>query len=124
MRTIKQIKLVADGISQKVFALFDTGATLNFIKKEVGQKFATRMTLPETFEIGLGGKKQKISELMAASVEIRKFRMPSQNFYLADIKKIDAIIGAFFMEQWGIVLGHKSKKLKIKKKWLQLQEEF
>lgn len=124
MRTVKEITIYANGRKRTIAALFDTGATVNYIKKEIGEKFDTRMKLPESISVGLGGKKQKIEELISASVQIDRFKMPSQNFYLADIRKFDAILGAFFLEQWGIVLDPKSKKLKIKKEWIQLQEEY
>ncbi len=124
MRTVKDIMIYANGRKRTIVALFDTGATVNYIKKEIGEKFDTRMKLPESISVGLGGKKQKIEELISVSVLIDRFKMPSQNFYLADIRKFDAILGAFFLEQWGIVLDPKSKKLKIKKEWIQLQEEY
>lgn len=124
MRTVKEITIYANGRKRTIVALFDTGATVNYIKKEIGLEFDTRMKLPEIISVGLGGKKQKIEELISVSVQIDSFKMPSQNFYLVDIRKFDAILGAFFLEQWGIILDPKTKKLKIKKEWIQLQEEF
>lgn len=124
MRTVKQITIYANGRKRTILALFDTGATVNYLKKKIGLRFDTRMKLPEIITVGLGGKRQQIEELISASVRIDRFKMPSQSFYLADIKKFDAILGAFFLEQWGIILDPKTKKLKIRKEWIQLREEF
>lgn len=109
MRTVKDVIIYSNNKIEKIRALFDTGTTVNYIKKEIGLKFTTRMRLSESFLVGLGGKKQRIAEQVNLTVQIGEFKMPAQNFFIADIKKFDAIIGAFFMEQWGVVLDPKEK---------------
>jgi hypothetical protein len=123
MRTVKTIEVYANGISHKVIALFDTGATLNYIRKALGEEFQV-IKLPKAFKVGLGGRKQSLNSVVILNVKISQFVLPSQYFHLANIKKFDVILGAFFLEQWGIALDPKKKILKISKERIQLQEEF
>jgi len=106
---VKEIWIYANRRKRTIVALFDSGATVNYLKKEIGLRFDTRMRLPEIITVGIGGRRQQIEELIGASVRIGRFKLPSQRFYLADIRKFDAILGASFLEQWGIILDPKRK---------------
>ena len=103
--------------------MFDTGSTINFINREIGKKFSV-INLPTPIKIGLGGKKQTLNSLVILDIKISRFNFPSQIFYLADIKGFDVIFGAFFLEQFGIVLDPKKKSLKISEERIKLQEEI
>jgi hypothetical protein len=74
--------------------------------------------------VGLGGRRLVLREIVPLTVRIEKHLMPLQIFHVADLKKFDAVIGAFFMEQWGVVLDPKRKQLVIKRDRFELQEEF
>ena len=124
MRTIASVTLSSNGKEREVRALFDTGATINTIKPAVAAEFPGHTTVKEPLVAGLGGKNRVIKEIVPLTVRMKKHRMPLQVFHVAGLKKFDAIIGAFFMEQWGVVLDPKRKRLKIKRDRFELREEF
>jgi hypothetical protein len=124
MRTAKNVRLYVNGKATTALALFDTGATYNYVRKDVMEKIAAPAPHPKPFAIGLGGKKQTLSQGVTLNVKVGKYEMPSQFFYIAETSKFDAIFGAFFMEKWGISLDPQNKRLKIHKDWFQLTKEF
>ena len=124
MRTSKNVKFYVNGKAATAFALFDTGATYSYVRKDVIEKITSPTSLPKPFAMGLGGKKQTLSLGVMLNVKLGKYEMPSQFFYVAETSKFEAILGAFFMEKWGISLDPQKKRLKIHKDWFQLNEEF
>lgn len=124
MRTIKEILLSSNGSKRKVRALFDTGATINYISPEASRAFPGLIAVPNPFRVGLGGKKHVVKEALSLTVNIEDHRMPSQFFHVVDLKNFDVIIGAFFMEQWGVKLDPGGRKLEIKRDRFDLQEEY
>ena len=124
MRTSKNVRLYVNGKATTALALFDSGATYNYVRKDVMEKIASPTALPKPFAMGLGGRKQNLSLGVTLNVKVGKYEMPSQFFYVAETSKFDAIFGAFFLEKWGISLDPQGKRLKIHKDWFQLTEEF
>ena len=124
MRTVKDIIISSDGKRRRVRALFDSGATINYLKPEIARVFPGHSTVTDPLTVGLGGRRHIIREVVPLTVRIEKHKMPLQIFHVADLKKFDAVIGAFFMEQWGVALDPKRKQLVIKRDRLELQEEF
>ena len=124
MRTVKDIVVAANGKRRQVRALFDTGATINYLRPEIADEFPGHVTAPKPLKLGLGGKTHTLKELLPLTVRIEEYEMPAQVFYVADLKKFDAVIGAFFMEQWGVKLDPKGRKLGINRKHYELQEEY
>lgn len=116
--------MAANGTRREVRALFDTGATINYLKRDIAERFPTRLRLAKPFSVGLGGRRHVLKEEVNVNVRIGDREMPSQNFHVIDLKKFDAVVGAFFMEQWGVVLDPRGKKLTIKRDAFELQEEF
>jgi hypothetical protein len=124
VRTIKTITISSNGKRRQVRALFDTGATINYLRPEVAAPFTHRVRATEPLKVGLGGKRHVLKTAVPLTVCIGDHRMPFQIFYVADLKKFDAIVGAFFMEQWGVDLDPKRRRLRIKRDTFELQEEF
>ena len=124
MRTVKDIVIYSNGKRRRIRALFDTGATVNYLDSDIAAEFPGATALPEPWKVGLGGRKITLRELVPLSVQIGSRKMPSVTFYPAQLKKFDAIVGAFFMEQWGVVLDPARKQLRIKRDRFELQEEF
>lgn len=124
MRTVADIVISANGSRRKIRALFDTGATINYLRPELAEGFPGHAIASKPLVVGLGGKKHVLKELVLLTVTIGRHEMAAQGFYVADLKKFDAIVGAFFMEQWGVKLDPAGKKLIIKRDRFELQEEF
>jgi hypothetical protein len=124
MRTIADVLIASNGHRRKVRALFDSGATVNYLTPEVAKEFPGVRTATAPFRVGLGGRRHVIKEAVPLEVKIDRHDLGLQIFHVAPIKSFDAILGALFMEQWGIRLDPKRRRIEIRRNWHQLQEEF
>lgn len=88
--------------------MFDTGARNTYVTQEMS------LVLP-TFEfrvlnpVSLGGKTHSIKQYCNLECKIKGYHVLTQAFVLDEIgndedgKKIDILIGALLMQQWGII---------------------
>ncbi|OFY63535.1 MAG: hypothetical protein A3H98_08450 [Bacteroidetes bacterium RIFCSPLOWO2_02_FULL_36_8] len=94
--------------NKKYWALFDTGARNTYITQNLSAELPTsefRVTNP----ISLGGKTHTIKKVCLLDCKIKGLNVNTNAFVLDEIgndedgKKIDVLIGALLMQQWGII---------------------
>lgn len=105
MGTIKQYINIG---GRKFWAMFDTGARNTYLTKEASSHLPTfEMTVSNP--VSLGGKTHLITRDCRLECTIKGYNVKSLAFVLDEIcndedgKKIDILIGALLMQQWGIV---------------------
>ncbi|MBI4649655.1 MAG: hypothetical protein HY738_24400 [Bacteroidia bacterium] len=93
----------------KHWALFDNGARNTYVTKEVSAQL--RIGEFESLKpISLGGKTHSIKKYCDLKCKIKGYEVNTNAFVLDEIgddedgKKIDILIGALLMQQWGIIL--------------------
>jgi predicted aspartyl protease len=124
VRTIANVLVASNGRSRRVRALFDTGATVNYLTPQVAKEFSDVKTVTAPFRVGLGGKRHVIKEALPLVVKLDRQDLGLQVFHVVPVKRFDAILGALFMEQWGIRLDPKRRRIEIRRNWHQLQVEY
>lgn len=104
-----RIKQYIEVGNQKYWALFDTDARNTYVTSTVSSQLRT-----DEFEsskpISLDGKTHSIKKYCDLRCKIKGYEVNTNAFVLDEIgndengKKIDALIGALLMQQWGIIL--------------------
>ncbi|KPJ58783.1 MAG: hypothetical protein AMJ46_13620 [Latescibacteria bacterium DG_63] len=90
---------------KEAYVLFDTGSVRSYVREEFASRTRWR-TIP--FTVGLGGQSFEINEASGLSCAIEGLEFDVKAHPVEDIgtdekgKKIDAIIGALVMEEWGL----------------------
>lgn len=90
---------------KEAFVLFDTGSIRSYVRKEFASQVRQR-TIP--FTVGLGGGTFEINESCLLNCAIEGLQFDIKAHPLKEIgtdekgRKIDAIIGAVAMEEWGL----------------------
>ncbi|MFQ6041127.1 MAG: hypothetical protein ACE5PV_09755 [Candidatus Poribacteria bacterium] len=111
-RTFKDIQI--DG--KNVFALFDTGSVRSYIRKEFASPVRQR-TIP--FTVSLGGGTFEINESCLLNCAIEGLQFDVKAHPLEKIgtdekgRRIDAIIGATTMEEWGFILNPRTGSIDL-----------
>lgn len=112
-RIIKEIEIEG----RRAVALFDTGATYSYVRRELVESVATK---PVAFpaHVVLGGRDIEIRALCILDGKIEGLgfftdAVPVDELGRADGHELDAIIGATTMEHWEIRLDPKSGALDL-----------
>lgn len=93
---------------KKVWALFDTGARNTYISQELSFGLPTS-EFHVSNPILLGGRTHNIKKACLLDCKIKGYHVNTNAFVLDEIgqdedgKKIDVLIGALVMQQWGII---------------------
>src|SRR5262245_55235811 len=84
-------------------ALFDTGASLSFIRRDLAEQLGTPVRLPHPmrFEMGRAGDFLEVNEQIALTFAISGMPL-LDSFLVADDLSEEAIVGARTMQKWGI----------------------
>jgi hypothetical protein len=112
-RIVKQMEIAG----KPAVALFDTGAYLSYVRGELVAE-APKLTLPEPYRVGLGGRPIEVREhcLVIARIEGLSFdieAVPVEELGKVDGVTLDAIVGALVMEKWEIRLDPRSGTLDL-----------
>ena len=92
----------------KYWAMFDTGARNTYVTPGVSSQLPT-FDLPVSNPVSLGGKVHSINKVINLQCKIKGYHVNTNAFVIDEIgedengKKIDMLIGALLMQQWGII---------------------
>ena len=119
------VKLKGSRGEVEVEALFDSGASISFIKKSLAQKLEVILKLPEPIEFETAEKGRVIVAQKVVRLDFRLDgdRMSDEFLVLPDdVMSEDVIIGASTMQKWRIVIDMEHERVyssrKIKKHML------
>jgi hypothetical protein len=101
---------------KKSYVLFDTGSTRSYVREEFASAIRRKI---KPFEVGLGGKVQRIDETCLVNCSIDGLEFDIEAPPIKEIgrdekgKAIDAIIGALAMEKWGLTPDPKTGQIDL-----------
>jgi hypothetical protein len=112
-RIIKEITVEG----RACIALFDTGSTNTYIRKQFLVDVPKR-SIVKPYRVALGGNQIEVREVCVALGEIEGLDfdaevVPVDAIGRADGHELDAIIGALTMEKWEITLDPKKRQLDL-----------
>ena len=101
----EKVRLVGSRGEVEVKALFDSGATYSFVRRDVAERVANIEALPEPmrFATAKSGEVVEVREAIRANFYIDGVRY-SDEFLVSDELSEELIIGAKTMQAWGIKL--------------------
>jgi predicted aspartyl protease len=118
---VKRLRVAGDKGEKRLEVLFDTGASVSFIRSDVVDKIATTLKLPspETYTLGDGVGKLRVSETAVLYVYIDGVRI-SDNFIISPRLSDPVIIGANTLQKWRIKLDMENDRVIIDKRMARL----
>jgi predicted aspartyl protease len=111
---IKKLRVLGDNGKRRVQALFDTGASASFIRRDVAQPLATLVRLPsaEVYTLGDGVGRLRATETVILHVLLKGIRI-SDNFIVVPRLSDEMIIGANTLQKWRIKLDLENEDVLI-----------
>ena len=113
MGIIKE-KIILKGVlgSYETRAMFDSGATFSFIRKDIAEKLdlITKFPNPRTFNTAKGGQSIEITERITLDFELEN-EVLWDEFLVTDQLNQDVIIGARTMQVWHLKLDFENDKV-------------
>lgn len=118
----KQIEVIGDKQKIKAQALFDTGASASFIRKDLADQIATvvRMPSPWIFILGDGKGKVQAEHCLHVDIIIKGVKIFHQLIAVKDLGE-EIIIGADILQRWKIKLDPEKEDILIDKKVTELK---
>ncbi len=110
---INRIKLAGSKGEKKVDALYDTGASFSFIKRDLASDLDTVLSLPKLieFETAKEGDKIVVRERVALDFYIEGIRLSDEFLIADDDLSEDVIIGAATMQKWRLKLDFEQDRV-------------
>jgi predicted aspartyl protease len=118
---VKRLRVAGDKGQRRLAVLFDTGASVSFIRSDVVDKIATTLKLPspEVYTLGDGVGKLRVSETAVLYVYIDGVRI-SDNFIVSPRLADPVIVGANTLQKWRVKLDMENERVIIDKKMARL----
>jgi len=118
----KDIKILGEKGSKRAHALFDSGASVSLLRKDIAERIARTVSLPKPIKLTLGDGEGTliIRELAALEITIEGCNL-SQPLYIAEKLGEEIIIGADMMQRWDIRLVPRKRKVLISKEATRLK---
>lgn len=103
-------------------ALYDTGASLSFIRRDVAEKVGAPVRLPQPmrFEMGRAGEFLEVEHQIALMFAVCGIPL-LDSFLVADGLSEEAIVGARTMQKWGIQLDPEHERVIVDPKVARLK---
>lgn len=101
----KQLRIEGDKGDCEVDALFDTGATYSFIRKDKAEAIATLLPLlhPKSFELAQEGQTVTVTDRTLIDIRLNGVTLSDEVAVLEDLSE-ELILGATTMQKWRIKL--------------------
>jgi len=108
----QNIKLRGSKGERIVNALFDSGSTYSFVRKDIAEKIGQIDNLPEPMKFTTAKKDKKIKVKLRIAIDfyLNNARF-SDEFLVSNEIKEEAIIGAKTMQSWRFKLDFKKEKI-------------
>ncbi len=103
-------------------ALYDTGASLSLIRRDLAEKVGAPVRLPEPmrFEMGRVGEFLEVRDQIALTFAVSGIPL-LDSFLVADDLSEEAIVGARTMQKWGIQLDPEHERVIVDPKVARLK---
>ena len=120
---VKEIEIIGDKGKAKVKALFDSGATDSLIRKDIAEKVATLLRMPQSLVFILGDGETQIQSDCSTDLQfiINNSLIPGWRFYVVDKMEEEIVIGADAFQRWKFKLDFEKEDVIIDKEALRLR---
>lgn len=123
MGLIQQTTLISgDRGSVNAEALYDAGASLSFIRRDLAEQVGVPVRLPRPmrFEMGRVGEFLEVRDQIALTFAVSDISL-LDSFLVADDLSEEAIVGARTMQKWGIQLDPEHERVIVDPKVARLK---
>jgi predicted aspartyl protease len=123
MERIHQTSVISgDRGSVPAQALYDTGASLSFIRRDLADKVGVPVRLPRPmrFEMGRVGEYLEVHDQIALTFAVSDIPL-LDSFLVADDLSEEAIVGARTMQKWGLQLDPEHERVIVDPKVARLK---
>lgn len=123
MGLIQQTTLISgDRGSVNAEALYDTGPSLSFIRRDLSEQVGVPVRLPRPlrFEMGRVGEFLEVRDQIALTFAVSDIPL-LDSFLVADDLSEEAIVGARTMQKWGIQLDPEHERVIVDPKVARLK---
>ena len=119
---LKQLKIEGDKGNDETIALFDTGATSSFMRREKADRVATILPLPhpKRFELAEAGKGLEVTECIRIDFIINGTTLSDEVFVVDNLSE-EFIIGASTLQKWRIKLDLENDDVIIDEKAVRMK---
>jgi hypothetical protein len=109
-----RIRLSGSKGDKNVDALYDSGASVSFLKKSIAEsvEMITPLPIVYTAKTAKNGETIEISEAVRVDFYVGNIRLSDEFFITEDLTE-DAIIGAATMQKWRLKLDFENDKVLI-----------
>jgi hypothetical protein len=119
---IKDVDIAGDKDRMKVRALFDSGASASFLRRDIAEKVATVLKMTKVWEFTLGDNKTRLQAECLTGIDITvKDWTIFDRVLVIDQLTSDLVIGADIMQRWKIKLDLETEDILIDKKVFELR---
>jgi len=119
---VKRLIVEGDKGKKDVAALFDSGASASFIRKDIAKNVASIVKLPTTYKFMQGDGKHEIVIQHGVMINLTINDITVfQSLLVADQLSEELIVGADTMQHWKIKLDPENEDVMIDKKVLELK---
>jgi len=119
---VKRLIVEGDKGKKDVAALFDSGASASFIRKDIAKNVASIVKLPTTYKFMQGDGKHEIVIQHGVMINLTINDITVfQSLLVADQLSEELIVGADTMQHWKIKLDPENEVVFIDKKVLELK---
>lgn len=111
---LEKVRLVGSKGEVEVTALFDSGATYSFVRRDVAEQAEVVLPLPEPMRFATAkvGAVVEAHERVAVNFYVDGVRY-SDEFLVLDEMAEELIMGASTMQKWGIKLDMEKEKVEL-----------
>ncbi len=108
------IRVVGSKGAKELTALFDSGSTYSFIRKDIAEKIEIIIKLPEPLELRTEDKnnQMEIEKAIRLDFHLNGYRFTDE-FMVSDKISEECIIGAGTMQKWHFKLDFENEKIII-----------
>jgi len=107
----KRLSLIGPRREKQADCLFDTGASRSFIRPEVVRSLGlSKAELPRPLRIRLGKGSTRVSQLTAVMIRLNGATLADTAYVMPGLTE-DYVLGAEFLEVYGIRLDPKRRRL-------------
>lgn len=120
---LKELEIAADRGKTSAKTLFDTGASISLIRKNVAEKVATVLRMPHSIDLIMGDGKSTLHAewLTFIQFSLKGSIFPPQRVVVVDELEEDLIIGTDILQTWKIKLDLEHEDFIIDKSILRLR---
>ena len=118
----KEIEIIGDKGRAGIKALFDSGASASFLRREVAEEVATVIKMPIARSFTLGDNKTIIETEHVTNIDIKiKDWIIFDRVLVVDQLATELVIGADIMQRWKITLDLEKEDILIDEKAFELR---